>query len=58
MDGLIAGKDGGAGSTLDGFGQDAVLAVIVLDDFQIVVADFLICCIVIGCEIVCLILLI
>jgi hypothetical protein len=38
MDGLIADKDSGARSTLDGFGQDAVAIIVVYDD-QIIVAS-------------------
>jgi len=32
MDGLIAGKDSGARSTLDGFGQYAVAIIVIYDD--------------------------
>ena len=38
MDGLKSGKDGGACAVFDGFGEDAV-AVVVIDDYQIVVAS-------------------
>jgi hypothetical protein len=35
----MASKDGGSHATLDWFGQDAVAVIVIINDYQIVVAD-------------------